>query len=341
MTRATRVLLGLCCVLVLAVPARSQAVSHPSLPLLEEEVQRLALLSGGVVGVGAIHLQSGVSFYWNTDEPFPMASTYKVPIAIQLLRRIERGETRLEKMIDLEPYHLQPGSGTISRLLDDPGVSLSVHNLLELMMLISDNTATDLLLQEAGGAEAVGDFLREIGLEGMRVDRPTVELIADWIGIPQLPPREERTLTRFRELSAAVPGERRAEAANLYDRDPRDTSTPRAMARLLEKLWRGELLSPAHTEFLLDIMRRCETGENRLKGLLPPGTVVAHKTGTVGRTTNDVGIVTLPGQAGDVVLAVFVKGSGQPVSQREQAIAHIARAVYDFFLFSPRTAGRP
>jgi beta-lactamase class A len=137
-------------------------------------------------------------------------------------------------------------------------------------------------------------------------------------------------------LAAAVKPEDRAAAAKRFDADPRDTSTPDAMARLLERIQRKDLLKQNSGELLLDILRRCKTGEARLKGLLPQGTVVAHKTGTIGGTTNDVGIITLPDGAGHVAIAVFVKASEKEIPARERAIAEVARAVHDFFLFNPR-----
>ena len=82
-------------------------------------------------------------------------------------------------------------------------------------------------------------------------------------------------------------------------------------------------------------MRRCRTGDARLKGMLPLGSEVAHKTGTIGATTNDVGIVTLPDGAGHVAIAVFVKSSDKETSVRERVIAEVARAVHDYFLFQP------
>ena len=83
-----------------------------------------------------------------------------------------------------------------------------------------------------------------------------------------------------------------------------------------------------------DISTRCETGEARLKGLLPEDTVVAHKTGTIGGTTNDAGVITLPDGAGHVIVVAFVKNSELPVPDRERAIAEVARAAHDFFLFN-------
>ena len=81
-------------------------------------------------------------------------------------------------------------------------------------------------------------------------------------------------------------------------------------------------------------MLRCETGENRIKGLLPPDTRVMHKTGTLGiGVANDVGIIQLPENAGNVVAAIFVKESKADPATQERAIAQIARAAYDYFLF--------
>lgn len=321
----------------LAAAQAPAAGADPRLERLERELTRLAELAGGKVGVGAIHLETGRAVYLNRDEPFPMASSYKVPIAVRFLRQVEQGQASLTQMVTLRQSDLHPGSGILLDLLDDPGIALSTQNLLELMLLISDNSATDLVMKAAGGPDAVTAQMRELGIEGIRVDRPTLRLIADWAGATNLPPEENLNPALLRELMKqfeALPEEERRRAEATFDADPRDTSTPAAMARLLEKLWRGELLSQDSTALLLDIMTRCQTGENRLKGLLPTGIAVAHKTGTIGGTTNDVGIITLPEDAGHVAVVVFVKESKLEVPERERAIAHISRAVYDYFLFS-------
>ena len=301
---------------------------------LERELARLAELSGGTMGVAAVHIESGRAAYLNPDVPFPMASTYKVPIAVQLLHLVDEGVLSLDKMIDIKRPHYSPGSGMISRLLNDPGVSLSLLNLLELMLLISDNSATDLCLREAGGGEAVTERMRAIGIEGIKVDRSTLLLIADWVGVEDVPDDDERDPSKYGELFESISKEQRDAAEEAFEKDPRDTSTPRAMAMLLEKIWKGAILSERSTKLLIDIMTRCETGERRLKGILPEGTVVAHKTGTIGGTTNDVGVITLPGDAGHVIVAAFVKESELEVPERETAIAEAARAAHDYFLFT-------
>ena len=320
-----------------SMPLGAQAAAgrdDPGLRRLEAEITHLVAQGNGKVGVGVIHLETGRELFVNRDEPFPMASTYKVPIAVQLLTLVDSGRIRLDSMIALKPSDLHPGSGTISNLLDDPGVSLSLRNFIELMLLISDNSATDVVLRTAGTGSAVNARLRALGVNGISVDRPTVRLIADAIGIQILPPENELTIQRFNQLAGAVPEAAQKAAAQQLYRDRRDTATPEGMTRLLAKIWRGETLSRANTDLLLDIMRRCETGQARIKGLLPTDVVVMHKTGTLNLgVANDVGIITLPNNAGHVALAVFVKESTADTPAQERTIAQIARAIYDYFLF--------
>jgi len=118
------------------------------------------------------------------------------------------------------------------------------------------------------------------------------------------------------------------------------------MAALLAGIWRGEILGNLNRNLLLDVMARCDTGTDRIKGMLPGSVTVAHKTGTIGSNVNDVGIMTLPDEAGHVALVIFVseptdempigKESDLAVPIRERAIAHMARAIHDYFLFRPR-----
>jgi beta-lactamase class A len=301
---------------------------------LNTEFERLSALSGGTMGIAAIHLESGTAVYQNPDEVFPMASTYKVPIAVKLMELVEAGEASLTEMIEIQPWDIAPlmSHSPTTNLLDDPGVIISLHNLLEVMLIHSDNSATDIVLRRAGGGAAVTDLMTTYGIEGLRVDRTTVDLISDWLGIT-LPPLEQITPQVLDELYGAMSEEDLAAAMAAFATDPKDSSTPRAMAELLVKIANHEILTPASCERILDIMRRCETGAERLKGVLPPDTVVAHKTGTIGGTTNDVGIITLPGDAGRVVVVAFVKDSTIDIPERERAIAEVARAAHDFFLF--------
>lgn len=312
--------------------------SDPGLERLEREIARVAKISGGIVGATAIHLETGRRVSLNGADRFPMASTFKVPLAVQLLTRIDKGELKLDQMIDIKQSDLHPGSGTLTDMFNKGGLALSIRNLMELMLLISDNSATDILLREAGGGDAVTGRLRALGIEGINVNRSCARLIADWIGVGNLPPEENWTPEMFRLVFASVRPEEQQAAARKFELDSRDTSTPDGMAALLERIYRKDMLKPESADLLMDIMRRCRTGEARLRGILPEGTEIAHKTGTIGGSTNDVGILTLPDGAGHIAIAVFVKSSQKELPARERAIAEIARAVHDFFLFQPRAS---
>ena len=304
---------------------------------LEQELLRLSNVSGGKVGICATHIESGKTITQNGKERFPMASSYKVAIATQLLTRVDSGRVTLDQLVPLTKNDLHPGSGMLSERFDwpntaNPGVSLSVRSLLELMLLISDNSATDICLRLAGGPAAVNACMKRLGIEGLQVNRPTAWLIADWLGVP-MDITQAWAPARFDSLAKIRTNEQMETSSTAFDADIRDTSTPEAMTQLLVNLYTQPVLKPASKTLLLDIMKRCETGLARLKGALPPDTEVMHKTGTIGNNTIDVGIVTLPGDAGHVAISVFIKSSKKDGPIRERAIAEISRTLYDYFLY--------
>ncbi len=318
--------------------AQTQTTPDTDTPFekLEREMARLAKPAGGIVGVSAIHVESGRRVSLNGRERFPMASTYKIPIAIQLLAQVDQGKVRLDQIVELKPSDIRP-NGTIRSLLSKPGLSLSVRNLLELMLLVGDNTATDVLLRLAGGPQAVTARMRALDVHDLDVNRPIINVLADRVGI-RLPPEQEWTPELLDKLYETTTEETRKAAAAKWEVDPRDTSTPDAMASLLVRIQRRDLLKRESAELLLDALLRSQDGDTRLKGMLPTGTEVAHKMGTMGGTTNDVGIITLPETAGHVAIAVFVKSSDKDEAERERTIAQITRAVYDCFLFQQTTS---
>src|SRR5205085_12018626 len=120
------------------------------------------------------------------------------------------------------------------------------------------------------------------------------------------------------KLRRAVPAAARQKAREAWEKDARDTATPAGMARLLVRLAKAELLKKETTDLLLDALRRCKTGDKRIRALLPKDAVVYDKTGTAGRTANDVGLVRLP-SGGFVAIVVFVKASEKPQEARERA----------------------
>jgi beta-lactamase class A len=187
------------------------------------------------------------------------------------------------------------------------------------------------MLREAGGPAEVTARMRDLGLKGIRVDRSTAQLISAFQGVKTLPPESEWNRAMWEKMYDAVPQNEHMAARRAEWKDPKDTATPDDMTRLLVMLWKRELLTPESSKLLLGILDRCETGKSRIKGMLPEGTDVAHKTGSVGGVVNDTGILTLPGDGGHVAISVFTKASFKPEEASEKAIAEIARTVYDYF----------
>ncbi len=314
------------------------AATDPSLARLEQQLDYVSHATDGVVGVNAFHIESGRSVALRGAEAFPMASGFKLPVAVQILSMVDDGKLTLDQMVPLAAPDLHPGSGKLTELFFHPGVSLSIANLLELAIVISDNTAADVLLREAGGPTAVSAKMRAIGLPSIRVDRSTALLISDWQGAKNLPPESQWNRDTWDKLFDAVPERDHMRARRAEMADPRDTATPDDMTKLLLKIWRREILSSESARTLLDMMERCQTGKSRIKGLLPQGTSVAHKTGSLGGVANDIGYIWLPGDAGHIAISVFTKSSAKPEDASEKAIAEIARTVYDYFVLVPVTS---
>jgi beta-lactamase class A len=188
------------------------------------------------------------------------------------------------------------------RSLDDRISGLSASSLMERMMIHSDNHATDMLIRDLGGPKAIQEWVKFHGLDHLRVDRNIARLLAD-----------KRDLW-----------------------DYRDSSTPLAMVDLLRRLDKGNVLQPESRSYLMNLMGRCETGKNRIRGMLPWGTRVEHKTGTLNGYTSDVGYITLS-NGHRIAVAMFARGG----ADRPRTIAEAARAIYDGFtkLFSWPTYG--
>jgi beta-lactamase class A len=322
-------------VAVLALGPAGASRAAPPVDSLAARIAAIASRSSGSVGVAVVHVESGARVSVHGDRRFPMFSTYKVPIAIQVLRCVEQGSVRLDQPVEVKAADLRLGASRIAEQHPQGGIRMSVSELLDAMLIVSDNTATDLLLRLAGGAPAVTARLRELGIENVRVDRSEGEIGLDYHGVREAPPPAEWTLAKLQAAVARVPPAERERAARTFASDPRDTATPDAMADLLVRVAQGRAAGAAGTARLLETMAACASGTGRLPGRLPAGTVVAHKTGTGGSVSgildgvHDVGLVTLPGGRGRLAIAVFVQGGRGSIASAEGTIAAIARAAYD------------
>jgi beta-lactamase class A len=322
----------LCVVPLLGLASRPAAAADARAEVLAQ-LQRVAESSGGEMGISALLLKTGERLQVNAAARYPMASTFKVAVALKVLDDVDHGRLSLQQKVRIDGGNLSPGSGEILKDMDpgDPIMDPALGALLEVMMTKSDNTATDRLLALVGGPESVTQHLRELGITGIDVNRPTAELVADSWGF-KLPPEGGRTRAVFKKALGGTPKPARERAAQRFLQDPRDTTTPDAMVAILEKLVTGKALGAESTRLLLDIMARCKTGPKRLKGNLPRGIPVAHKTGSLTNVCiNDVGIITLPSGAGPLIVAVFIRGSSLPREGQERAIAAAGVAVYRYY----------
>lgn len=314
--------------------ASVDAPSEGRIDRLRKRIEDVIKRAEGEVGVALEHLESGQGLEINAGSPFPMASTFKLPVLVEVMAQVKEGRFSLDDEVSVQKTDQHLGSGTLSSLTA-PGIKLTVRNLANLMMMVSDNSATDILLAKVG-AESVNKRLRQYGIEGLSVNRSCQELIMDWMGV-DYQKYKGLTLEEIEAEAKKMPGrspEANRESARKFILDPRDQSTPAAMNRLLEKVYKKEILDPESCDLILSIMLQCQTGEGRIKGELPPGTPVAHKTGTIAGTVNDAGVITLPDGLGHVCLTVFTKAFEDETEDVEKIIAGIARLVYDYFVFT-------
>lgn len=267
---------------------------------LKKRIEQAAASAKGRVGAGVMLLETGESIYSNQNEQFPMQSVYKLPIAMAAMRQIDNGNLKLEQKIRVEKEDfVRKGMASPLRDKNPNGTEVSVAELVRLSVSESDGTASDVLFKLAGGAEAIQKFLEEIGVKEMIVANTEKEIGSDW----------ETQYRNWASPEGAI-----------------------ALLRALHERRGG--LSETSQAYLLKVLTEATTGPKRLKGLLPKGTPVAHKTGTGGTrngitgATNDIGIITLP-NGKHLAIAVFVSDSSADEATRERVIAEIAKIAWD------------
>lgn len=314
----------------------SQELSSKSEGVERLKIQVEGVIHGveGKVGLAVKHLESGIELYLNGDTLFPMASVFKVAILVEVMEEVKEGTLSLEEEISIQKPDQHMGSGMLSDL-DAPGVTLTIRNLINLMMMISDNSAADILLTRVG-AQNVNARLRQYGIEEMTVNRTCQHLIMDYLGMD---PSKYRGLPLddvVKDYQKKMEEEPKVveEAKTRFSRIPKDQSTPRAMNELLELIFKKEIIDEASCDHIIDVMLKCQTGRGRIKGDLPFGAKVAHKTGTIGGTVNDCGIMYLPDGMGHVAISVFTKDMDIDTEEVDELIAQISRFVYDYFYFT-------
>jgi beta-lactamase class A len=274
--------------LVLHRPALAKS-PPPAFSHLPEEFRRIEQDSSGRLGVAVLDTGSGTEAKHRADERFPMCSTFKLLAAAAILVRVDAGREKLDRAITFGPGDILPNSPTTSARVSEGRMSLA--ELCEAAMTVSDNTAANLLLADLGGPAGLTAYARSIGDKITRLDR--------------IEP----------ELNEALPD------------DPRDTTSPAAMLADMKSLVLGDVLSQASKKRLTDWLLGNKTGGARMRARLDKNWRVGDKTGSGERgTTNDVGLIWPPNRE-PVIASIYLTGSSGSGDERNATIAAVGYAI--------------
>ena len=295
---------------------------------LESDIRTIIENSGAEMALSALHLESGQRIDIDAERVFPMCSVLKIPVLVEAFSQIEAGRFTLEDRWELTTAEKNLPSGIL--VFFDDGLKPTVKDLLTLMMIVSDNTATDMVMHRLGQG-SVTSTMHSLGLTDIHVPLTIRELFDDLL--PSSDPTQN-----LLALAGAGPRNR---AGVCYSLGPdNDVGTPAALTELLARIWRGEIISRTACDAMLEILLKQQLND-RLPRYLPPGTPCAHKTGTLPGIRNDSGIIYASENA-HVAVTVFSRWddeavSDDPIARSEQPIAidaafgRIGRLLYDAF----------
>lgn len=266
--------------------------------VLQQQIQELVAQANAHVGVGAVLLETGETAFIDADGRFPSQSVYKLPIAMAVLKRVDANELRIDQQVVIDKSDfVRWGFHSPIRNLNPQGTVLPLGELIRASISESDGTASDVLLELAGGPTAVQKYLSDIGITDFIVADSEKQISKDW------------------------------------ETQYRNWATPRASIALLREVEFGDSLSDQTRRLLLECLTDSNTGRRRLRAGLPSGTPFAHKTGTGGTkdgvtgATNDIGIITTP-EGKHIAIAVYIADSTDDGWTREQLMSDITRLVW-------------
>lgn len=282
------------------------------------------------LGFAFADLRSGERVAFRGEEAFPTASAFKVFVLAELFRAAEAGDCALDERVELTEAGKCIGSGVMA--LMDGGLRPTLKDLATLMIIISDNTATDLLMARLGKENIRKNVIESLGFRQNRCDLTCEELVSRCYQMGGLSKQEVMASRGF--FGPAQPDNEyfRCTAAE------NNQASPLEMLRLMELVYRGEWVSRRACDGMLAILKACQTNR-RIPRHLPIGTVVAHKTGTLDRLAVDAGIVYTP--KGDYALSLFYNGNLAPRADYDanvrrtvgdDVLADISLAVYEAYM---------
>jgi beta-lactamase class A len=279
------------------------AISFSQTDSLQQKIERLCASKKATIGVAVAALEGDEAFNVNAEKHFPMQSVYKFHLALAVLHRVDGGEFLLQQKIFVSKNDLLPKTWSpLREKYPEGNISLSLDEILRYTVSQSDNNCCDILFKLLGGTDTVNAYIHSLGITDVAIAATEQEMHRAW-GVQ---------FTNW--------------------------STPVAAVNLLKQFYQGNILSQSSREYLLHLMTETSTGPNRIKGMLPAKTIVAHKTGSSGTNkdgitaaTNDIGIITQP-NGNHIALAVFVSNSSEDEKCNDQTIATIAKTVWDYFI---------
>lgn len=325
-----------------AAAAEEQAQETDTRPqavqTLEADLARAGESLNSRLGIAVVDIAESTAVHYNGEQLMPQQSVSKMWVALTALDQVDKGELDLSEQAtvrreDLTLFH-QP---IRKQVLARGSVTTSYSDFVSRALVSSDNTANDMLLKRVGGPDAVRAMLAEKGLTNIRFGPGERIMQSELAGLTWDP---SYSLGKtFFEVRKTVPHDKRERIFDAYVEDPVDGATTLALARALAKLARGELLSKTSTETLLTYMHDAKSGPNRLKGGVPEGWQIAHKTGTgqvldivppgvIGDQTayNDIGILTAP-DGRQYAVAVMIGRTRKPVPERMDMMHEVVASV--------------
>ncbi len=302
----------------------------PAPAYIQGRVTELGKGFDGQVGIAVRSIDEGWSTGWKADELYPQQSVSKLWVSIAAMDAVDQHKVSLDDKVSLTRDDLTLFHQPIAELILGGNYTTTLGDLMVKAITTSDNTANDKLMRSIGGPNAVRAMIKARHLGAIRFyngERALQSRIAGLIWSPSY-----SIGNAFYEARDALPPAVRKAAFDRYVSDPFDGAAPSAIVTALARLKRGELLSPASTHYLLEIMSHTVTGANRLKGGLAPGWVLNHKTGTgqvFGPSQagyNDIGILTAP-DGRSYSVAVMIKLTSVPLPVRMELMNNAVRAV--------------
>lgn len=339
--------IGLGLALVTAVGVAASATSHapakrhaataahkrpapPAPQFISDRINQLGQGFDGRVGIAVQSIDEGWSTGWKANEFYPQQSVSKLWVSITALDAVDRGKVSLDQPVTLTRDDLTVFHQPIAQEVAAGPFTTTIGDLLVRAITTSDNTANDKLMRSVGGPAAVRAMIRAKHLGSIRFANGERLLQSRIAGLTWNPAYSVGNT--FFEARDALPAATRKAAFDRYVASPYDGAGPSSIVSALARLKRGELLSPASTQYLLDTMSHTHTGPNRLKGGLAPGWVLNHKTGTgqvLGDAQagyNDIGILTAP-DGRSYAVAVMIKLTSVPLPARMTLMNEVVRAV--------------